>query len=131
MDIKNIKLFNLMQSNINYLTTRQDVLSQNVANSSTPGYETVDIKKPDFSSYLSKSSGAGLVTTNSNHISGTKNASGGNIIESKSFETKPTGNRVVLEEEMLKITKNSMEYQQTTNIYRKMIEMFKTAIGNV
>jgi len=51
-------------------------------------------------------------------------------VEADSFETSPTGNKVVLEEQVLELTKTGMEYQETTNIYRKMLEMIKTSIGN-
>ena len=39
-------------------------------------------------------------------------------------------NAVVLEEQMMKIAKNQIEYQTVTNMYQKMRDMFKTAIGN-
>jgi flagellar basal-body rod protein FlgB len=47
------------------------------------------------------------------------------------FETIPSENNVVLEEEMAKIAENNMNYQLTTSTYKKMISMFKIAIkGN-
>ena len=42
---------------------------------------------------------------------------------------RPNGNAVVLETELMKVNKTAMDYQLTTNIYRKYISMFKTAIG--
>lgn len=131
MDLSKIKLFNLMQSNLNYLNAKQDVIAQNIAHANVADYSAKTLKKPDFSSYLSSSSAGGLATTNSGHITGTSLAGNkfGRVVDSDSFEVSPTGNKVVLEEQVLEMTKNSMEYQETANIYRKMLEMLKTSIG--
>ena len=131
MDLTKIKLFDLMQSNLNYLSSRQTVLAQNIGNANTPGYEAKDVKKPDFAKLLSGTHSSGLATTNPAHISGTGFAGGKKVIDSKSFEVSPTGNKVVLEDETMKMSQTGMEYQETTNLYRKMMEMLKTAIGNV
>ena len=135
MDISKLKLFELMQTNLTYLGERHDVLSQNVANASVPGYVPKDVEKPDFEKMLNSaySSESTLAVTNAKHIGGiSATASGGSIVENdKPFEVKPSGNGVVLEDQVMELSKNSMEYQKTTNIYRRMMEMLKTAIGNV
>ena len=131
MDITKIKMFDLMQSNLNYLSGRQTVLAQNIGNANTPDYEAKDMKKPDFAKLLSGAHTFGLATTNPAHIAGTGFAGGKKVIDSKSFEVSPTGNKVVLEDETMKMSQTGMEYQETTNLYRKMMEMLKTAIGNV
>ena len=134
MDITKIKLFDLMQSNLNYLSSRQSVLSQNIANANTPGYEGKDIQRPDFSQALENVTVASLATTNPNHISGTKTASSSFRKVSSvgnGYQIKPSGNKVTVEDEVMKMSQTGIEYQQTTGIYRKMIDMLKTAIGNV
>lgn len=124
-----------MQQNLSYLNQRQDVLSQNVANANVPGYEAKDLKPLSFQSYMTGTghqSEVKVQTTNANHISGTNHAGNYPMVrqDRKAGEVTPTGNNVVIEDEVLKMSKNSLEYQQTTNLYRKMIEMLKTAIGN-
>lgn len=131
MDISKIKLFNLMQSNLSYLSSRQTTLAQNVANANTPGYDAKDLKKPNFASVLKAQSSTALTSTNSAHIGGMNVAGNYKSVNTDGFEISPTGNKVVLEDEVFKMSQNSMEYQETTNIYRKMMEMLKTAIGNV
>ena len=134
MDISKIKLFNLMQSNLNYLSSRQTVLAQNIANANTPGYEAKDLKRPDFASFMQANSATttgSLTQTNSNHISGMNVATQYKKVSSEGFEITPSGNKVVLEDEVMKLSRTGMEYQETTGMYRKMIEMLKTAIGNV
>jgi flagellar basal-body rod protein FlgB len=46
------------------------------------------------------------------------------------YEAAPTGNSVVLEEQMMKLAETQMDYRLTTNLYRKNVELLKTAIGN-
>lgn len=121
-----------MQSNLNYLGSRQSIIAQNIANANTPGFEAKDLKKPDFASMMNTATTTGeLSQTNSNHISGMNVASKYTKVNSQGFEITPSGNKVVLEDEVMKLSRTGLEYQETTSMYRKMIEMLKTAIGNV
>ena len=45
------------------------------------------------------------------------------------FETKPSGNAVVLEEEMMKVAQTQMDHQTVTSLYARGLAMLKTAIG--
>ena len=45
------------------------------------------------------------------------------------FEITPEGNGVSLEDEMMKVTTNSMDYQAATSLYQKSIKILKTAMG--
>jgi flagellar basal-body rod protein FlgB len=45
------------------------------------------------------------------------------------FETKPSGNAVVLEEEMMKVAQTQMDHQTATSLYARGLAMLKTAIG--
>ena len=45
------------------------------------------------------------------------------------FETRPAGNSVNLEDEMLKIAQNQMDYEAVTGLYTRNLHMLKTAIG--
>lgn len=124
-----------MQTNMQYLGERQDVVSQNIANANTPGYQAKDLKPLKFDDLMKSTSAASsvqLASTNQKHLGGL-NGGANNFASDKNitpFEVSPTGNKVVIEEEVMKVAKNSMEYQKTTNIYRKMLQMFKTAVGD-
>lgn len=132
MDITKLNLYQMMRANLTYLGERQDVLSQNIANANTPGYVPKDLKPLDFKNLLSSMGGnVRVATTNSGHMTGSQQDGIFSRRENSRSEMKPSGNSVVLEEQLMMASKNSVEYQKTTNVYRKMIEMFKTAIGNV
>jgi len=45
------------------------------------------------------------------------------------FETRPAGNAVNLEDEMLKVAANQMDYAAVTSLYSKSLHLLKTAIG--
>jgi flagellar basal-body rod protein FlgB len=45
------------------------------------------------------------------------------------FQTRPAGNAVSLEEEMLKVSANQMDYAAATSLYSKSLHLLKTAIG--
>ena len=121
MDISKLKIFNMLQTNMRYLDTKQDLLSQNISNANTPGYVGKTLAPLDFKKILKESE------------NGATAALGKGFRAEKSddvFEITPVGNKIVIENEIMKVTKNSMEYQQTVSIYRKMMQMMKTAIGD-
>lgn len=45
MNLKSMPLFGLMGRRMAWLTQRQMVLSQNIANADTPGYKPKDLRK--------------------------------------------------------------------------------------
>ena len=50
-------------------------------------------------------------------------------IETKGMETSPTGNSVVLEEQLIKVSETQIQYSMLTNLYRKQADMLRMAIG--
>ena len=45
------------------------------------------------------------------------------------FQTRPAGNSVNLEDQMLKVSANQMDYAAVTSLYSKSLHLLKTAIG--
>ena len=45
------------------------------------------------------------------------------------FLTKPAGNAVNLEDQMLKVSANQMDYAAATSLYTRSLGLLKTAIG--
>jgi flagellar basal-body rod protein FlgB len=45
------------------------------------------------------------------------------------YEVTPDGNGVVLEEQMMKLSQNQMDYQVATSLYQRSIAILKTAVG--
>ena len=129
----------LMQAAINKMhwhEARQKALSQNIANADTPGYKPQDIAPLDFKSLLESSSSslslrsaAQLTTTDPKHL-GLNGATAVKSTEKKQknpYETSPSGNSVILEEQLLKMNENYTDHRLTTTIYQKNIDMLKAA----
>ena len=132
MDMKKMPLLATLTGRMAWLNARQQVLAKNIANADTPGYVPRDLKPANFRD-LVRSEGAKLVpqATDAAHLRGT---TGGNRFSSQeqkgTYETTLDGNAVVLEEQLMKVTKTAGDYQMTTNLYRRYLTMFRTAIGH-
>lgn len=133
MDFSSIKLFNMMQTRMAYLSERQDVLSQNIANIDTPGYRPRDLPELDFHKLaLIEARRMDVRRTSADHQFGSRlRTPQFRVQESQKFyEQKPVENAVILEEQMAKVAENQFNYQMTTNLYRKTAEIFGRAIGS-
>lgn len=134
MDLSQIPVFKAMAKRLAWLTERQTVLAQNVANVDTPGYVPEDMKEPDFRRVLQEG-GTGklrMSTTASGHFSGSQGSGSGtaNSSKEKGGERSLSGNAVSLEDQMLKVSQTASDYALMTNLYRKQVGMVKTALGH-
>jgi flagellar basal-body rod protein FlgB len=135
MDLNSIPLFSVLTKRMSWLSKRQSVLAQNVANADTPGYRPRDLEKPDFQSLARTAANrTALKATRVGHFTGEgvqMRGDGAGTTEPPVHEASITGNAVVLEEEMMKVGKTRMEYDLATTIYRRHIAMLRMAIrGN-
>jgi len=132
MDLNNMTLFSLMKGKLKWLSQRQEVLAQNVANSDTPGYRPHDLKEFSFKEMVKARQGKiNMETTDPHHMSGRRQRIGvaREIQDSRNYETSPDGNAVVLEEQMAKIAETQIQHKVITELYRKQVSMIKTALG--
>ena len=125
-------ILSLMTQKLSYLGQRESVLAQNVANANTPGYKAKDLTPfGTFAEALkSANTGAGMVVTDAKHIVPASMA-GVNASSKKahSYETVPSGNSVDLEQQMMEVSKTTMEYQADASIYHKFMGLLRVAIG--
>jgi flagellar basal-body rod protein FlgB len=132
MSLQGLKLFQAMNGNMDWLSQRQRVLSQNVANADTPDYQASDLKPIDFRQVLRNSASENamrLAQTEGNHLSGTKSTGhfrSGN--DRTVYEVTPTGNSVTLEEQMLNVSDTAEAYKLTAQLYKKYTSMMKMAV---
>ena len=136
MNLTSVPLLDVLRERMSWLSARQNVLSQNVANADTPGYSASDLKPVDFEKVLQQSTEpaafqGGLVVTDPHHIATTPNASSGFQSTAAGDDAiDQTGNSVSVEEEMMKVADTQAQYQAATNIYAKAISMMRTAIDS-
>jgi flagellar basal-body rod protein FlgB len=127
MNLTSVPLLDVLRERMSWLSARQNVLSQNVANVDTPNYSAIDLKPIDFEKLMKQSTEppefqGGLTVTDPNHIAVAPQSSG----YEKSIDK--TGDAVSVEEEMMKVADTQAQYQAATNIYAKAISMMRTAI---
>jgi flagellar basal-body rod protein FlgB len=135
MGTQDLVLMKAMTEKMDWQEKRQKVLAQNIANADTPNYQPQDLNPINFKDMLGSTasklplSAPGLATTNSKHIS--LGGTSGNVVNTKEkaqknpYETSPSGNAVVLEEQLLKMNENMTDHQFITNLYQKQVEMMK------
>ena len=132
MPISNIPLFSMLRTRMQWHQERQKVLAENVANADTPNFRARDLVPLKFDRMAPSAPGVTLVRTNPEHQTGMGTAAGGNSFESArkaGQEVRPTGNAVSLEEEMMKVAANQMDFQAATALYTRSLGLIKTALG--
>ena len=121
-----------MKKQQTWLSQRQEVLAQNVANSDTPKYRASDLKKFNFKELIRRDSmQLNMNASGTGHLPGKRArlVDFAKTVDRRPFETAPNGNSVVLEEQMSKINETAISHRLTNDLYRKHINMLKIAIG--
>lgn len=114
MAITDIPIFNMLRTRLDWSQQRQKVLAENVANADTPNYRARDLQPLKFE-LPGEASGVlpvSLAQTEPGHIAG---RGGGSQFRTASdhYEVGPTGNAVSLEDEMMKVAANQMDFHRS------------------
>lgn len=129
MAISNIPLFSMLRTRMQWHQERQRVLAENVANADTPRFQPRDLAPPNFDRRRPAGTELGLTRTSSAHLVGGAGGTQFQLARNGGFEARPSGNAVSLEDEMMKVANNQMDYQAATSLYTRGLGMLKTAIG--
>lgn len=115
------------------LSERQRVVATNIANSETPGYKAREVSEPNFASLVG---GSGMIAAPRVQLTDRMKSLGaiqpigtGLILDKDITETKPDGNNVTLEDQLLKMGEIQADFTAMTGLYRKQMSMLKTAVG--
>ncbi|RMD63730.1 MAG: flagellar basal body rod protein FlgB [Alphaproteobacteria bacterium] len=126
-----LDIFTAIAKRMDWLGQRHRVLAENIANSDTPNFIPKDLSESDFRRLLRPHlRPVEPVVTHARHLRGTVVHDGPARAarQRHTYETSPAGNAVVLEEQLIKVTKTQGAYQTMTNLYRKHVDMFRTAL---
>ena len=135
MAINDIPILSMLRTRLEWAQSRQKVLAENVANADTPGFQARDLHaaeiragrrpapraapgrspSPPPSPAISPAS-APAPTSFRSHNDG-------------HYEVRPTGNAVNLEEEMMKVAANQMDFQTATALYAHSLNLIKIGLG--
>jgi len=133
MDFSQIPLFSMLRSRLGYLSQRQQVIAENVANADTPAFQPKDLKPFTLKSQAQASALAlAPVMTNPGHMlpkSMQRQGAGSDFkpVTSRDSETRLDGNSVVLEEQMMKLSDARTNFQAAIGFYEQSLNMIKTA----
>jgi len=131
MSINDLPVLSALRTKMQWHQERQRVLAENISNSDTPNFKPRDLVEPKFNS--SGASGPmgslAMMRTSAGHIAVTDAAPSFAQDGKSGFQTRPAGNAVNLEDEMLKVSANQMDYAAATSRYSRSLGLLKTAIG--
>ena len=133
MAIDQIPLFSMIKGRLGYLSQRERLISQNVANADTPGFMPRDLKPFTVQAGTGAQAGQALAParTNPGHL-GLAGQTGSRSqayspVDAPDSETTLDGNRVVLEDQMMKMTEARLDYDTAIGFYQKSMNLLRMA----
>ncbi len=133
MAINDLPILSMLRTRMDWAQSRQKVLAENVANADTPGFQARDLTPPKFDPAATGAPGVTpvvLAATEHGHLPGlAPENSAFRSHSDKSYEVRPTGNAVNLEQEMMKVAGNQMDFQTASALYSHSLNLFKIALG--
>ena len=131
MPISDMPIFSMLRTKMHWHQERQRLLAENVANADTPRFAPRDLVPLNFDQTRAPLGSLTLARTNPGHVG--ESAGGGSsrfhLNRKSDFESRPSGNAVGLEDEMLKVASNAMDYQAATALYTRGLTLIKSALG--
>lgn len=133
MPINDMSALAALRTRMQWHQERQRVLAENISNSDTPNFKPRDLIEPKFDARGGNAaSGAALAmmrTTSGESIAGSGPESNFDQNPHAGFQTRPAGNAVNLEDQMLKVSANQMDYAAATSLYSRSLRLLKMAVG--
>jgi flagellar basal-body rod protein FlgB len=133
MAITDIPILSMLRTRLEWSQARQRVLAENVANADTPQYQAQDLAPLKFEAPTrapASRATVALARTEGGHIAGLGLSQAPFEAQSlANHEVRPTGNAVSLEDEMMKVAANQMDFQAATALYMRSLSLIKTALG--
>ena len=130
MPISDVPILSMLRTRMQWHQERQKILAENVANADTPKFQPKDLTPIDFGRQAQPGGGQqlALALTSPAHLSSP--ASVGSFGTTRPlYDVKPAGNAVNLEDQMIKVANNQMDYQAATSLYSRSMGLFKVAMG--
>lgn len=129
MSMTALPIVSALRDRMQWHQARQKVLAENVANADTPGFKPRDLAAFAPSGQAASARAAPLAATDPGHLPGSSAGQEPGTRAAGRFETRPSGNGVHLEDEMMKVADNQSEYQLAAALYQKSLAMLRSAAG--
>jgi flagellar basal-body rod protein FlgB len=112
--------YQLAQRLLDVAALRQETIAANIANVDTPGYRRLEVS-PDFASLLKSQLASGSPLSSSSLKPKV-------VEDTRATTTRPDGNTVEIEHELVAMNRNAVEYEFLTEIVSRNIKQLRTAI---
>lgn len=120
-----VNFFSIASQQNRWLSVRQSVVAQNIANANTPGFKALDVEP--FEAVLN-STGIEMRKTQAMHLSPVGGAAGeAETEENAKWQIVHSGNSVSLEEQMLKSGEVAGAYARNTGVMKTLHRMLLAA----
>jgi flagellar basal-body rod protein FlgB len=131
MPISGLPILDMFRTKMQWHQERQRLLAENIANADTPNFRPLDLTPPNFDRRAPAAPLVALQRTSAAHILGSSVSGSGQFQMARpgGSETRPGGNAVSLEDEMLKVAQNQMDHQAVAGLYSKSLGLVKIALG--
>jgi flagellar basal-body rod protein FlgB len=133
MPLNDLTVLSALRTRMQWHQERQRVLAENISNSDTPNFKPRDLVEPKFDKNGAPQSGPmgslAMMRTSSSHMAAAGAPETFAPDRKAGFQTRPAGNAVNLEDEMLKVSANQMDYAAVTSLYTRGLTLLKTAVG--
>ncbi len=142
MNLDEVPLFAMLKSRMGYISQREKLIAANVANADTPGFAPRDLKPFTLPPGMDQGGGGvapvaaiGLMQparTDPAHMTAQGSSGSGpsgpwKTVTGADSESTMDGNKVVLEDQMTKLTESRMDYEAVVGFYQKSLEMLRMA----
>ena len=131
MALTDIPILAMLHTRMQWHQARQRVLAENVANADTPGFRAADLAPLSFDGDgVQRLAAVALARTDPMHLPGEAGAGGGlGGHEGAGFAVRSSGKGVNLEDQMMQVAANQMDFQEVATLYAKSLALIKTALG--
>jgi flagellar basal-body rod protein FlgB len=128
-----VSVLAVLRESIGFLSDRQRVIAENVANANTPGYVAQDLNETEFHRALQAELRSNRANIGAGQGAGLSASRGSedrlwSVMDSPDSETTVNGNSVVVEEQMVKASETRMRYETALSLYQKSLGLMRMAI---
>jgi flagellar basal-body rod protein FlgB len=129
MPISDVPIFSMLRTRMQWNQERQQLLAENVSNATTPKFKPRDLAPLDLTR-PPQAVAAAMARTSPAHIAAAGAEAAQFEVDRRGvFEVRPAGNAVSLEDEMLKVAANQIDFQTASALYARGLALIKTALG--
>lgn len=125
MNLSKSSLLAGLTQRLNFLAARTSVISENIANSDTPGFIARDLDAASFENRV----GAALRVSDPRHLqAGRRPDASSSPHLAPDGEASLNGNQVSIETQMMKLSAARMDYGLASSIYKKSVDLMRLAV---